>query len=117
MGIAAFVVFVFGVFLFFKRRTGEPLSDEDKALGGRIGRSVQGAVPIPGIAGQPGAHLMPARRPDEIGPEDEHIVVMKGPDDRPDAPEGGVSSEEVRARLDAIMAAPHPDRRRRSPRS
>jgi hypothetical protein len=56
--------------------------------------------------------MMPERGPDEIGPEDEHIVVMKGPEDRTGEPEGGMSSEEVRSRLDAILARPPPRRRR-----
>jgi hypothetical protein len=110
MGIAAFVLFIFGVYALVKRLRGKELSAEDQEFAGRLGRSVQGAIPIPALTGQPGAHMMPPRSPDEIGPEETHVVVLKAQDEGPDP--SSMSVEEARARLDALVPPPRPRRRR-----
>jgi hypothetical protein len=111
------VLFVFGIYSFVKRARGKQLPDEAKEFGGRLGRSIHGSVPLPGLMGQAPASMMGERGPDEIGPEEEHVVVMKPPEGpRGDEP-SAADLEEVRSRLDAMFPPdpPRPRRPRRPP--
>ncbi len=115
MEIAALFILVFGIYLFLKRRRGEQLPEETRELSSRVGRSFHAAaaVPFPGLAGQPPASMMPEPQPDEIGPEESHIVTLAAPKSPWEAPPREVDLEAVRARLDAAMPDLKPARTRR----
>jgi hypothetical protein len=117
MAFVVLVLFVFGIYAFVKRARGKQLPEEAQAFGGRLGRSIHGSVPLPGLMGQAPASMMPAPAPDEIGPDESHIVVMKSPPDRRGEEPLAADLDEVRSRLDAMFPAdaPRPRRPRRPP--
>lgn len=112
MGFLVAILLIFGVYAFVKQVRGKKLPPEAQEFGGRLGRSIHGAIPLPGLMGQPPASMMPEPAPDEVGPESNHIVVIKGNDKRPGDPKEDASRSsdlaEVRARLDAILPVDRP---------
>jgi hypothetical protein len=113
MEIAAAVVFVFGVYLLYKRLRGEKVPEETRELGGRIGRSVHAAVPLPGLMGQAPASMLPEPEPDRIGPDEAHIASLTGAEvSQGDASDIDLAA--IRARLDAVPLTPAPKRKRRA---
>jgi hypothetical protein len=110
MGIAAAVVFVFGVYALFKRLRGEKIPEETRQLGGRIGRSVHAAVPLPGLMGQAPASMLPEPEPDRIGPEEGHVASLTEPSGN-DTDDLDLAA--VRAQLDAVLPLPEARRKKR----
>jgi hypothetical protein len=88
MGIIVFVIFAFGVYMFVKKARGRQLSPEAQEASGRLGRSIHASVPLPGLMGQAPASMMPERGPDEIGPDESHILTVPSPHDAREAPGG-----------------------------
>jgi len=76
MMIAAFFIFVFGVYWFVMRWRNKVIPDDHREFGARIGRSVHAAVPIPGLAGQSPADILPGPYKESIGPEESHTLVL-----------------------------------------
>jgi hypothetical protein len=115
MGIVAFVLFVFGIGTWLVRRGRGGSGETSREVGARIGRSIHGAMPIRGLAGQSSNDLVsPHRAPDEIGPEDAHVVRLG--DAALAEPEDDGVAEDARRRLDAVLAkdaTAMPRRRRR----
>jgi len=121
MGVFAFLLFVFGVYVLVLRARRSEMPEDTRQIGARLGRSMHSAVPLPGLMGQAPADFMPEPYRESIGPDESHTLVVDAsgkPVTKSDAREARPLGPYRDPALAAILVSEKPQmRRKRRPKA